>query len=246
MPDFLTEPFVDSAPIAGDAVALQQRAAESGYLYFPGLLPAATVMEMRLHVTAGCQELSWLVDDRPPEEAIVRPGQHIGHYDDPDYLKLAQHVLSEPGFAELGRHPAIIAVLEKLHGRPVETDLGAVIRAFGPGQPALATRPHQEHFYVGGSTELWTAWLPLGDCPAALGGLAVLPASHRQGSLEHIGETSAKYVANIPEDATWAFGDYACGDVLMFNCLTLHQAAPNLTADRLRLSADFRYRPSPA
>jgi len=29
----------------------------------------------------------------------------------------------------------------------------------------------------------------------------------------------------------------------MFNSLTLHRAAPNLTPDRLRLSADYRYRP---
>lgn len=243
MGGFLTHSFQDSAAIAGDAEAMRRRAAVSGYLYFPGLLEADMILNVRQQVAEVCQELGWLAEGRPPAEAITRPGMRIGDYNDPNYVKLAQKVLPLPGFGELGRHPAIIEVLEKLFGRQVEAGLGDVCRVFGPGWPELATKPHQDHFYVGGTAELWTVWLPLGDCPAELGGLAVLPGSHRQGLLDHSGEGDAKYVAAIPEDAAWAFGDYACGDVIMFNSLTLHRAGPNLTADRLRLSADYRYRP---
>jgi len=243
MISFPTQSFLDSAAIAGDAKALRSRAAESGYLYFSGLLEPGPILDLRQQVTAICQDLGWLVDDRDPEEAIVRPGLRIGDYNDPETIKLAQQALPLPAFGELGRHPAITGVLEKLFGAPVVTDQGAVCRAFGPGSPELATKPHQEHFYVRGATDLWNVWLPLGDCPAELGGLAVLPGSHQEGLLEHVGEDIAKYVAAIPEEAPWSFGDYACGDVLMFNSLTLHRAAPNLSSDRLRLSADYRYRP---
>lgn len=240
---FLTQAFQDSAAIADDAEALQRRAAESGYLYISGLLEAGLIFDVRQQVAEICQELGWLAEGRPAAEAIARPGIRIGDYGDPDYVKLAQQVLPLPAFGELGRHPAIIGVLEMLFGCSVEAGLGDVCRVFSPGWPELATKPHQDHYYVGGTAGLWTVWVPLGTCPAELGGLAVLPGSHRQGLLEHTGEGDAKYVAAIPEDAAWAFGDYACGDVIMFNSLTLHRAGPNLTSDRLRLSADYRYRP---
>ena len=45
MSAFPTQPFLDSAAIAGDAEALRQRAAESGYLYFSGLLEPADTVE---------------------------------------------------------------------------------------------------------------------------------------------------------------------------------------------------------
>lgn len=246
MGPFLTQTFQDSAVIAGEAHSLRRRAAGSGYLYFSGLLEAETIFDVRQQVVAICQELGWLADGRPAKEAIARPGVRIGDYDDPNYLKMAQQVLPLPAFLELSRHPAIVGVLKKLFGCPVEAGLGDVCRVFGPGWPALATPPHQDQYYVEGAADLWTVWLPLGDCPVELGGLAVLPGSHRMGLLDHSGEGVGKYVASIPKDAAWAFGDYACGDVIMFSGLTLHRAGPNLTADRLRLSADFRYRPQTA
>jgi ectoine hydroxylase-related dioxygenase (phytanoyl-CoA dioxygenase family) len=36
----------------------------------------------------------------------------------------------------------------------------------------------------------------------------------------------------------------AAGDVLTFHSHTVHRALPNRTADRMRLSADFRYQPA--
>lgn len=36
----------------------------------------------------------------------------------------------------------------------------------------------------------------------------------------------------------------APGDVILFNCLTVHCALPNLTTDGVRLSVDFRYQAS--
>ena len=243
---FRSQPFLDAAAMADDVEALRRTADENGYLYFPGLVDPNAIWSMRGMVTKVCQDLGWLAVGSRPQEGIVRPGLRVGDYEDPDYITLQGQILSLPEYTELGRHPAIIGVLEKLYDGPVATDRGSVCRVFAPGRPELTTKPHQEYFYVRGTTDLWIAWLPLGDCPLELGGLALLPGSNHQGLLEHTGEGVAKYVAKIPEEATWATGDLECGDVLMFNCLTVHQAGDNQTADRLRISADFRYQPQTA
>jgi len=70
---FPIQPFVDSAAIAGDAEALRDRAADSGYLYFSDHLEADVILDLRGQVAAICRGLGWLVDNRPAAEAIVRP-----------------------------------------------------------------------------------------------------------------------------------------------------------------------------
>ena len=39
----------------------------------------------------------------------------------------------------------------------------------------------------------------------------------------------------------WLTTDYQPGDALIFHSLAIHQALPNLTDDRIRLSVDYRY-----
>ena len=82
-------------------------------------------------------------------------------------------------------------------------------------------------------------WIPLGDCPRRLGGLAVSPGSQRRGLFEHGEGTTG---AAVRDDERWASTDYRCGDVLLFSALTLHRALPN-ESDDVRLSVDFRYAP---
>jgi len=89
--------------------------------------------------------------------------------------------------------------------------------------------------------DMLTTWLPLMDIPAQLGGLAVLPGSH-------LGPPLRPRLLRADEPG-WATTDYRPGDVLVFHCLTSHAALPN-HADRLRISADFRWQaadqPAPA
>ena len=86
---------------------------------------------------------------------------------------------------------------------------------------AKATPAHQDFLYIQGSTETVTAWMPLGDVPAALGGLMVQPGSHKAGfylPFKHpgVGGNAVAYDADLP----WAGTDYKAGDVLLFHSLT--------------------------
>ena len=50
------------------------------------------------------------------------------------------------------------------------------------------------------------------------------------GLLPHSGEGPGRQGVLIGDDRVWATSDYACGDVLMFHCLTVHRALDNIEA----------------
>ncbi|HEX3759249.1 MAG TPA: phytanoyl-CoA dioxygenase family protein, partial [Kofleriaceae bacterium] len=108
--------------------------------------------------------------------------------------------------------------------------------------------PHQDAAYLQDAAAVWTAWLALGPCPRSLGPLAVWPGSHRLGLRAHAPVIAGGGVVGIdvPDDVAWAASDLEAGDVVLFSALTVHRALDNVTADRLRVSVDYRYRPRSA
>jgi ectoine hydroxylase-related dioxygenase (phytanoyl-CoA dioxygenase family) len=83
--------------------------------------------------------------------------------------------------------------------------------------------------------------MPLVETPLDLGPLAVLPGSHRAGLAAHQGNGAGRQGVALADDAQLAASPVSPGDAILFNCLTVHGALPNLTTDRVRLSVDFRY-----
>ena len=84
-------------------------------------------------------------------------------------------------------------------------------------------------------------WLPLGDCPAEMGGLAIARGSHRDGVRDFTVSNGAGAMEVIdPLEGSWVAGPLEAGDVLIFHSLTVHKGLPNRT-DRLRISLDNRY-----
>jgi hypothetical protein len=240
---FRTQPFVDARPFLDDAFGLRAAAAEQGYLFFRRLLEPDTVLALRRLVLEICHDFGLLAEGRPLLDGVPAAGVQLGAYDD-RWVALQCRVVRLPAYHEVGMHPAILGVLEKLFEESVRPGRGSTCRLMSPGAAEFTTPPHQDCYYVRGSEALWTAWLPLGDCPRELGGLAVLPGSHRRGLLDHQGEGVGRQGVAVAEDLVWAAGDYACGDVLLFHGLTLHRAADNVSRDRLRLSVDYRYQPA--
>ena len=226
-----------------DPDLLRERFVRDGYLCIEGLLDPAAVLDVRRAIIAALVPVGWLRPDPDPSLALPGPEVHIDFEDDwwPGYTVMQ----SLECFHALAHSEPIVRVIGALLG---EDPQGVLVhprnigRLTYPGSER-ATPPHQDFPLVQGAVDTLTAWVPLGDCPTALGGLRVLtgsPAAGLRPVVERKGVGGVGVDPQLDRDDRWRTVDYRAGDVLVFHCLTVHQARPN-AADVVRLSADYRY-----
>jgi ectoine hydroxylase-related dioxygenase (phytanoyl-CoA dioxygenase family) len=237
------EPFADSTGLLGDPQRLRQRGEEEGYLFFAKLLEPETVLDVRRQILEVCRSHDWLDVRAPLMDGVAREGHLLIESGDPRWKAFYCDVLKLRDFHALALHPTLIGMLEALFGESVLPHPRNICRVLFPHSATFSTPPHQDHYYIGGSEHTWTGWIPCGDCPVELGGLAIVPRSHRRGFLDvHEAEGAGGSAVDVGSDITWAGGEFLCGDVLIVHSLTIHQGRDNQT-ERLRLSCDFRYQP---
>ena len=191
---------------------------------------------------AVADDLGWLDRAAPRGAAIAVTGARLGAYDDPRWIAFLRQVLPHPSFAAVRDAPPLRSVLTAILGAPPEPDEGDLCRVVSSDDPAHTTVAHQDRFYLPDDLPRWSVWLPLGSCPRALGPLAILPRSHTHGLLPHAGDVEWRQSVTVADDARWAASDLAPGDAIVFSCLTVHRALPNVSGGALRLSATLRYR----
>ena len=248
-----------SMDVIDDGPALRQRMEADGYLYLPGYLNRDEVLSVRSGLLSRMQEAGGLEPGTPTEAAIARRDR--GSYfmpeladDNPELMRLLYE----------GRMMAFYTRL--LDGWVRHFDF-TWMRAVTPGQ---GTAPHCDIVYMGrGTTNLFTAWTPLGDVPLEVGGLMVLEHSHKNDRLrETYGRKDAdEYCANRVETPAegassaiggagaitfnpvrlrerlggrWLTANFRAGDLLTFSMYTVHCSLDN-HSDQIRLSSDTRY-----
>jgi hypothetical protein len=227
----------DASPQLGDPASLRRRLAEDGFLLLRGLLPADRVLGVRRLAVGLMRDAGWLQAAEP--RPLARPDMPLEG--EPSHPPTYRQLLHHPDFRALAHAPELLAAIGSALDAPVRVHRRIIGRLAPPHQPP--TQPHQDWQYIRGSQQTLTAWIPLGDCPRELGGLAVLPGSHHLGFREHRRTSGAGGMGVPVDDLTmpWLSADYHSGDVLLFPALTVHAALPNRTAGEVRLSADFRY-----
>lgn len=239
-----SQPF-EVTEVDQDAESIRAQAQKQGYLFIKGLIPSDDLMQLRQEITAVCAKHHLLDSDRDPLEAIALPGRAVVESVDEEYLPYYRDIQKLRSFHAMAHHPTLIKVFEALFDESVLVLGCNICRTIFPNLTLHSTPPHQDHYYILGATETWTAWIPCGDCPGELGSLAIIPGSHQQGLLttrEASGGAGGRETI-LDEESVWACGDFACGDCLLVHSLCIHQGRDNLTADRIRFSLDFRYQP---
>ena len=232
-------PFIDCTDLIGDRDRLLEHGHHNGYFYFPGLLPAEPVLELRQQVLQVAEQHALLEPDTDPDAAIRRSGVFICEQDGSEtfrrfYIDIQKLRL----FHALPHHKHIVRVLEILFGTPVFAHPRHICHVIFPGEHQYTTPPHQDFHPVRGARDTWTVWTPLGDCDIELGGLAIARASNRRGFLTDNEVRSWKLI----EDSTeWVSNPFKCGDVVMFHSLTIHRGRDNVTQDRIRFATSARY-----
>jgi len=236
-------PFIESDAHAGSE-ELRAQMEETGYLFFRALVPEEEVLRVRKDVFELCREAGWLDPSRDMMDGIAAPGHEPLMEGMPDYMAVYRHILKVPSFFDFPAQPALAQVAEKVLNGNILIHPRRIGRVTFPHLLSATTPAHQDHFYIRGTVQTYSCWTPLGECPRELGGLAVLPGSHREGFLDHTVKTAGVGGTGVPieeSDVLWHTNDFGLGDALFFHSFTIHKALPNLTSDHLRLSTDNRY-----
>lgn len=216
-----------------DPGELRRMAATLGYVYCPGLLSADSVESLSQQALQVVCDAGW---------GALNAGRCISTATpvDPDFTELQPLIQNTRAFSALRRDPALVETLSVLLGARPQHGWGDVFRVGVPNARHWTTPAHQDRSYLSCPEPVWTAWVPLLDCPRKLGPLAVLQGSHKQGLRAHRSTgPRGQSLGSIQGD--WRSADYRVGDVCFFVDLCIHRALPNCTQDELRLSVDFRY-----
>ena len=234
--------FIDSSTILHDATELQRRAHQEGYLFFPGLLERAAVLRVRKDFVKILQDHDWLAAGTDPMDASA--GRNAVWEGQEEYWPILDSFQRLESFHRLAHEPSIVAVFERIFDESVLVHPRNIGRIMFPTTPQ--TPPHQDYGHIKGTPSTWSAWLPLGDCPRSHGALAVMPRTHREGLFSTVLMPGAggEGIAEQDLKGRWVSADFNCGDVLMFHSHLVHRGLANTTADRLRISCDFRYQPA--
>ena len=235
-----------SNDVMDDAAELRRRIADEGYLFFKGLMNADKLRQLRYEMMSAIQQAGWLIAGTDPLDGIADVNMRYTEGDS-EYTAGYADVYRLECFHRSAHWPEVTNMVAKILGGPVMPHPQKVARVWFPKYTEHTTPTHQDYVHFQGSWNTLTCWAPVGDCPIELGGLAVIPKSHRvKRILEHhfalgAGGLIVDETEHDDVDPVWHSTNYEMGDALFFPALTIHKALPNYTEDRLRLSLDNRY-----
>lgn len=245
-----TKTFEDATPYLQDPATLRAKADRDGYLFFKGLIPRDTVLEVRRQILDILDRRGYLDKNFPFMEGVADlTAVHQLTKEDVHGVGIPQEVYTEvqklEAFHALAHEPALLNLYEWLFGEKSFPHPRNVGRIMLPHKELSPTPAHQDHLLFQGALQTWTGWMPLGDAPRNVGPLAVLEGSHTAGLL---GVTQAPGAGGLESilcgfNNEWVTGDYDAGDFLTFHSLTAHRSLPNQTKGNVRLSIDMRFQP---
>jgi hypothetical protein len=250
----------DSSGVIDDVAELRRRMADDGYLFLPGYLDREEVVAARRAMLERVSAEDALRDGTDILEGALKPEVKVAFR--PDLTR------KSPELHQLLFEGRMIAFFERYLAGEVRHFDYIWLRAVSPG---FGTAPHGDSVFMNrGTSQLFTAWTPLGDIDHRLGGLIILEQSHTQESIKQdYGQrdvdtyceddpsaeeyrTTGKWAWNgkISDDPVelreqlggrWLTAEYRMGDLLVFPMYTLHASLDNQSDHHLRLSTDTRY-----
>jgi hypothetical protein len=222
----------DSSHLFGDWRALRDLIAADGYVFMRGLLDAGSVRAVGRAGLGFLQSAGWTEPGtdpvNAPPQAPVRAIKMRDAFGQPGY----RQIVADPGFNMIPFVSPLAGLMAQILGPAGFCYPLKLPRVVYPASVVPRHPGNYVHMDYGSVQDMFTSWVPLGDVPRTLGGLAVQPGSQRTARvqprpLDHL-------------EAGWQTADYEAGDVLVFHCLTTHAALPN-HENRMRFSAEYRW-----
>jgi hypothetical protein len=233
-----------SNDLLGDPAALQARMAEDSYLYFRQVLDPEALTAVRHEILRALAGHGWVEGGYLLDRAVaICQPVHEGV---DEFAVAYDDVQRGEAFHSLAHDATLLGIMREVLGPSAFPHPLKVARLAFPEHYEVSTPPHQDYPNNQGTPNLTASWIPLGDCPMDLGGIAILRGSHRWGLLPleihpGPGNRQAQLPQEMLERCRWVTTDFSLGDVLLFPSLTVHAALHNASEFNMRVSVDFRY-----
>jgi hypothetical protein len=234
----------DSAPLLPDPPRLRERWREDGVLFFRNVISHSAIARVREEYLARLKEVG-VVDSHASEPTWNGRNRLDGTLAKPIGDEVWRGLVADPSIDRvvrtfLGEAPNWVPIVVHRTAPPAPAGDPAAANA-----DVFATR-HQDGIYNYG-IDFITCWVPLMDIDEQVGGLAVVPGSHKGSLYPADAFKNPDQRVGIPAgaipDAAWRRPDYKIGDLLMFHSMTAHAGLAN-RSDKLRLSMDIRFLPA--
>lgn len=243
---------------------LRTRFATNGYLYLKGLLDPNLVNSFR----------GWVFDNlnvsgllEPGTDPVLGKANSVG-FDKALADRRLMSIVRSAKYENFCSQPELTNFIDLLIGGMSYLHKRKLIRFTSPNTN-VSTPAHYDLVYLrGGTSNIVTAWIPIGDISVSDGGLVYLRNSHALGvelekefrlkssdlspeeqiSAYNKNMTDGGWVSkNLPEmadkfDTQWLAADYEAGDVVLHSPFMIHASTNNANPNRrLRLSTDIRF-----
>ena len=243
---------------------LRARFAADGYLYLKRLLDPIKVNAFR----------GWVFENLSSSNLLLAGSDPVAGYgntlicDKPIADRRLMSIVRSARYENFCSQPDLTAFIEPFIGGMSYLHKRKLIRLTMPDTD-VATPAHYDLVYLrGGTSNIVTAWIPVGDISMAEGGLVYLKGSHAIGAQmekefgakssglspeERINAynshmTEGGWVSkNLPAmaekfDTQWLAADYQAGDVMLHSPFMIHASTNNMSPNgRIRLSTDIRF-----
>jgi len=262
IPDELLGPLQETPAQGADPGALRRSFAEHGYLLLRDVLDRNEVLAARQEAFARLAEVGEI---RPPVEAGIPTGGSRRRALAPDLGAFWKSVSEGLALRRVTHGSRLRELAGLLFGAPARPHDYLFLR---PAPVGNATNLHYDFpFFAGGSAQIVTCWIPLGEIPVCEGPLAVVENSHRFDDL--LGPIRTARLSADPQgfaaaqDAAYQSGaadtlafvrsrgtcllstHFCPGDLVIFGGFTMHGSLDNHSPlGRVRLSVDVRYQPA--
>ncbi|MET0239598.1 MAG: phytanoyl-CoA dioxygenase family protein [Sphingobium sp.] len=234
------EELPDSAPLLADPEKLRERWKNDGVLYFRDVVDHDAIARIRDEYLARLKEMG-----------VVDADETESNWNGKDRLDGAlARLIGDEVWRDLVADPSLDRVVRTFLGEAPNW-VPIVVHRSAPPLPADAKPEtfgarHQDGIYNYG-IDFVTCWIPLMDIDDEVGGLAVVPGSHKGSLYPPDVFKDPNNRVGIPAgaipDSAWRRPNYKAGDILMFHSMTAHTGLPNKSG-KIRLSTDIRFLPS--
>ena len=186
-------------------------------------------------MTCIASDEGWTIEGTAPSDRVANPA--MACFDpDPKYKQAANRAFSLERLHALTHHPALTDVMKRLVGPRLFVHPKPIARMIFPNYEGALLHAHQDNAGIAGSSESYTVWMPLHDCPQGQGTLEIKEASHLFG----LQNTEGYIKPETAKGGDWVGGRINAGDAVIFHSLTVHCSTLS-TSGQLRFSVDCRF-----